>query len=219
MSSDFKYTALVTGFGPFSGHDVNASWEAVKELKKLSDTSKELKNVKLIIKEIPVSYDDVSAYLSKLIEDYNPTVILNVGVSSLAKCLTLECCARSCGYVRPDIYNKCPDESTITSEIFKTNIDVHEVCKIINESSEETKCSACISDNAGQFLCEYIFYKSLQMKSLKVLFVHVPDLNVYSSAQTARGLYHILCCMIKGVGYLESNVTEEQENQYIKNSV
>ncbi|XP_033341309.1 pyroglutamyl-peptidase 1 isoform X2 [Megalopta genalis] len=193
MSSDFKYTALVTGFGPFSGHDVNASWEAVKELKKLSDTSKELKNVKLIIKEIPVSYDDVSAYLSKLIEDYNPTVILNVGVSSLAKCLTLECCARSCGYVRPDIYNKCPDESTITSEIFKTNIDVHEVCKIINESSEETKCSACISDNA--------------------------DLNVYSSAQTARGLYHILCCMIKGVGYLESNVTEEQENQYIKNSV
>ncbi|XP_078049035.1 pyroglutamyl-peptidase 1 [Augochlora pura] len=202
MGSNFKYTALVTGFGPFSGHAVNASWEAVKELKKLYDTSKELEDVKLIIEEIPVSYDDVSTYLPKLIEDHNPMVILNVGVSSIAKCLTIECCARSCGYVKPDIYNKCPDESAITSEIFKTNIDVHEVCQIINKKSEETKCSACISENAGQFLCEYIFYRSLQLKSVKVLFVHVPDLNVYSSTQTATGLYHILCCMINGIRYL-----------------
>ncbi|XP_076658660.1 pyroglutamyl-peptidase 1 [Halictus rubicundus] len=207
MSSDFNYTALVTGFGPFNNHAVNASWEAVKELRKLSEDSEELKNVKLIIKEIPVSYDDVATYLPMLVEKYKPTVILNVGVSSIAECLMIECRARSDGYERPDIHNKCPDESAIKPEILETNVDVDELCKVINESSKETECSACTSCDAGQFLCEYIFHKSLQMKPERALFVHVPELNKYSSIQTAKGLHRVLCSMINSVKDLKSTVT------------
>lgn len=74
MNSDNEYTALVTGFGPFDNHVINASWEAVKELSNLSATSEQLKDVKVIVKEIPVSYDGVVDYVSKLCNEYKPTV-------------------------------------------------------------------------------------------------------------------------------------------------
>ncbi|XP_076635615.1 pyroglutamyl-peptidase 1 [Colletes latitarsis] len=197
MESNFKYIVIVTGFGPFGNHVINASWEAVKELSKLHADSRELRDVKLIIKEIPVSYDDVASYVPELWKEYNPTVILHVGVSQQANCLTIECCAHSNGYERPDIHNKCPDESNITQKVLKTNIDAHMICDTINENSMETECNACISYNAGRYLCEYIFYQSLCIEPTKVLFVHVPDFNTYSSHQTAKGLLHILRSMIK----------------------
>lgn len=206
MSSDFKHTILVTGFGPFNDHAINASWEAVKELSKLSEDSEELKDVKVIIKEIAVSYDDVATCLPKFLEEYQPTMILNVGVSSIAECLTIECRARSNGYVRPDIHSKCPDESAVAPQILETNVDVDQVCKVINKSSKETECSACISYNAGHFLCEYIFHKSLQMKPQRALFVHVPELTKYSSIRTAKGLHRILCSMINSIKDLNSDI-------------
>ncbi|XP_003707954.2 pyroglutamyl-peptidase 1 [Megachile rotundata] len=192
-----KKTVLITGFGPFNNHIVNASWEAVKELNKLCAISKELKNVEVIVKEISVSYEDVANYVPKLWEKYKPTLVLHVGVSSKAKCITIEYCARSCGYLRPDIYDKCPDESNIKSKIFETKINVNNICDTINQNPDKTACKACISQDAGQYLCEYIFYKSLQIDPTKTLFLHVPDFDQYSSLQTAKGLYDILCHIIK----------------------
>lgn len=64
---------LITGFGPFNNHIVNASWEAVKELSKLWPQS-ELCNIELITKQIPVSYEYVSTEIPKLWEEHNPVV-------------------------------------------------------------------------------------------------------------------------------------------------
>lgn len=199
MNSDDKYTALVTGFGPFDNHVINASWEAVKELSNLSATSEQLKDVKVIVKEIPVSYDGVVDNVSKLWNEYKPTVILHVGVSKIARCLTIEGCARSNGYIRPDIHNKCPDENDVPEKILKSGINVNKVCDIVNTRSQETKCKACVSYDAGRYLCEYIFYKSLEIEPMKTLFVHVPDLDTYSSVQTAKGLHDVLCYLIESV--------------------
>lgn len=74
MGADPKCTILVTGFGPFQDHEVNASWEAVKELQKLWTDSKEVSNVKLIIEEIPVLYSVVSTHVPQLWKKHNPTV-------------------------------------------------------------------------------------------------------------------------------------------------
>ncbi|KAF3424842.1 hypothetical protein E2986_00961 [Frieseomelitta varia] len=192
-----KYVALITGFGPFGSHVINASWEAVKELNKLCINSQEMVDVEIIIKEIPVSYQDVAACIPKLWKEYKPTVVIHVGVSHKAQCLTIECCAHSNGYMREDIFNKCPDESIIEPKILKTEINVKQVCNIINENSDRTECNACISYDAGRYLCEYIFYKSLEIAPKKTIFVHVPDFNRYSSVQNAKGLYDILYCIIQ----------------------
>lgn len=74
MGVDSECTILVTGFGPFDKHVVNASWEAVKELQKLWINSKEFPDVKLIIEEIPVSYSYVSTRIPQLWKKHSPTV-------------------------------------------------------------------------------------------------------------------------------------------------
>jgi len=114
----------------------------------------------------------------------------------LATSLTIECHAHSNGYKRIDVDNKCPDESNIECNILKTSIDVKGLCNIMDNNSEKSECSVCISHNAGRYLCEYTYYQSLFIDSTRVLFVHVPDLDKYSSTQTAKGLYDILSCLI-----------------------
>lgn len=120
-----------------------------------------------------------------------------MGVSHKAESLTIECHAHSNGYKRFDICEKCPNEANIEYNILKTRINVKELCNNVNKNSEESGCKACLSDDAGRYLCEYIFYQSLSIDPTKTLFIHVPDFNKYTSIQTAKGLYNILCYLIK----------------------
>ena len=121
---------------------------------------------------------------------------MHVGVSCLATCLTIECQANSKGYKGPDIFDEIPEENNITQDTCKTKCDVKKVCEIINKKSSETECKACISTDAGRYLCEYIYYQSLQIRDPLVLFVHVPDLSVYTSEKTAKGLLDIVIYLI-----------------------
>ena len=85
---------VVTGFGPFSGNTVNASWEAVKSL---PDIWTDLENT-LIIEEIPVEYDFNQKNVPEKWKDKQPDFVVHVGVKSRAKSLTLEVLAHNDGY-------------------------------------------------------------------------------------------------------------------------
>ena len=74
--SDIR-TILVTGFGPFENHQVNASWEAVKLLPSIFLD----KTINLIVYEIPVDYKYVCEKIPKLWETYKPQV--SIGISKL----------------------------------------------------------------------------------------------------------------------------------------
>lgn len=199
MNADPKCTILVTGFGPFDMHEVNASWEAVKELQKLWANSVEFSDVELVTEEIPVSYDHVSNRVPQLWKKHNPLIVLHVGVSHNADSLTIERYARTNGYDRFDICNKCPDETNIVCKILETGINIEELCDSVNKNFEKSGCKACLSPNAGRYLCEYIFYQSLSIDPTKTLFVHVPDFDKYSSVQTANGLYDILYYLLRNL--------------------
>lgn len=117
----------------------------------------------------------------------------------MAKFLTIECHACSNGYNRFDIDKKCPDETNMECNILKTGIDVKELCHNVNKNYTKHKCTARSSHDAGRYLCEYIYYQSLAIEPTKTLFVHVPDFDQYSSIQTAKGLYDILCYLIRNL--------------------
>lgn len=124
-----------------------------------------------------------------------------MGVSCQAESLTIECHACSNGYNRFDIDSKCPDEASIECNILETGVNIKELCDTVNKNYEKHKCEACFSHNAGRYLCEYIYYQSLVIEPTKTLFVHVPDFDKYSSIQTAKGLYDILCYLIRNLKY------------------
>lgn len=125
--------------------------------------------------------------------------MLHVGVSHKAESLTIERHACSNGYNRFDVCNKCPDETTVECNVLETGIDVKELCDSVNENFEKSRCKACLSHDAGRYLCEYIFYQSLSIEPAKTLFVHVPDFDKYSSIQTANGLHYILCYLTRNL--------------------
>lgn len=69
-------TVLVTGFGPFGEHKVNASWEAVKLLQK-----RKVDRAEIIVEQIPVTYAYVEEAIPLLWKKYNPKVKKKVMVT------------------------------------------------------------------------------------------------------------------------------------------
>lgn len=67
-----KNTVVVTGFGPFRCHKINASWEAVKLLPTLLDTDK--LGITLVVEEIPVEYEETLIRIKNLQEQHKPMV-------------------------------------------------------------------------------------------------------------------------------------------------
>lgn len=68
----YEETVIVTGFGPFGVHKINASMETVKLLRSL-DIEREL-GIQLVTKEIPVEYDYVKNEIPILWKLYKPKV-------------------------------------------------------------------------------------------------------------------------------------------------
>ncbi len=55
-----------------------------------------------------------------------------------------------------------------------------------------------VSEDAGRFLCDFTYYKSLYESDGKALFVHVPELDSpYSAQDLSRSLATILTHVIK----------------------
>lgn len=59
---------IVTGFGPFGEHSVNASWQSVKLL------PPEIDGYTIIKAEIPVAYEVIDKKIHNFWKEYNPIV-------------------------------------------------------------------------------------------------------------------------------------------------
>ncbi|KOB73043.1 Pyroglutamyl-peptidase 1, partial [Operophtera brumata] len=187
MSNDldylFKPIVLVTGFGPFANHPVNASWEGVKLMNK--DEIEKKHNIELVQIEIPS--------------------------------FTLEMQAHRKGYQRMDYLDKCPVNHICPVEgaiRLHTKLNVERICKEFNECFDVEKMKAVSSKDAGRYLCEYIYYTSLSADNARSLFVHVPDLTIYSAEETARGLEKVLDLCMEQLFEIEDSkeVSEKLQN-------
>ncbi|XP_046386564.1 pyroglutamyl-peptidase 1 isoform X2 [Ischnura elegans] len=148
---------VVTGFGPFKHHTVNASWEAVKLLPSLN--VEDSLGVKFVIEEIPVSYEAVTERVPQLWKTHNPVLVVHVGVSSIAKEITLETKAYKSGYWKPDVDGKVPESGCCScgkDECISSTLDVDNICSEVN--SCEGGSLACLSSDAGREHCSHTDY-------------------------------------------------------------
>ncbi|CAH1797314.1 unnamed protein product [Owenia fusiformis] len=178
---------VVTGFGPFGNHYVNASWLAVQELEKLGLRE----DIELITFEIPVKYASVKTILPELWEKHNPMLMIHVGVSGIAKSLTFEQQAHNDGYDKYDVDNCHPDSECCIEggdQCLVSQIDMNRVVEAVNNS---TKCSvqSIVSTDPGRYLCDFSFYTSLHINRSCSAFIHVPPIaKPYSALQLAEGI-------------------------------
>ena len=189
---------VVTGFGPFRGHEVNPSWEAVKGLPAIWEEGEH----KLLVEEIPVEYDFVLKEVPDRWSSHSPDFIVHVGVSHLAEKLTLETRANNTGYSSPDVKASCPPNNccvpAFQQEKLDTCLDLQDLCHQVTVQARDQGVEADVSEDAGKYLCDFVYFKSLHATSGKSLFVHVPMIGKpYTVDQMTTGLKIVIKNIIK----------------------
>ncbi|BFZ02553.1 hypothetical protein BsWGS_05592 [Bradybaena similaris] len=192
-----KKCVVVTGFGPFKGHNINASWISVQELARLG---LDADHVELVIYEIPVIYDEVKKIIPQLWEKHKPVLIVHVGVSGVANELTLEQQAHNDGYNRNDVQERVPHKSMCVDgschDIIVSGINMSLVCEEVNAANH--KVSSVVSHDAGRYLCDFTYFTSLNMDKDRTAFIHVPPVDgPYTATEMAIGLRTAIHAMLK----------------------
>lgn len=172
--SSSRDVVLVTGFGPFSIHECNPSWEAVQRLETVGLRS----DVDLVTCHIPVQYDYVLSQIQTLWKKHKPKLVVHCGVSGVAKELTLEQLAHNSGYKSEDVKGSLPPNNCCVCngpEVIRSGIEMKKVCDVVNSSPCSVK--AIVSEDPGRYLCDFIYFTSLNIDHQRTAFIHVPPLD------------------------------------------
>jgi len=184
-----------TGFGPFLNVTNNPTMELVeslKEWKKNSEFSSHIGDVRWL----DVSADAVNEYIEKIIKEIEEAekntssvkqVLVHLGVYAGSSTINLEKHAYNCADFRgPDNKGYQPREEKISKKYplehyFRTFYPVEEIHKRL-----ANKHKVKISDDPGRYVCNYIFYTSMNegyKRDIPSIFIHVPEFDKISKQE------------------------------------
>ncbi|CAF0807595.1 unnamed protein product [Rotaria sordida] len=205
---------LITGFGPFSSSLVNSSWEVAKALK----TYLEWKNpIHIILKQLQVIYDDVATKIPDYWIQYNPTLVIHLGVAKGSKEIRLERYACNTDYCHADNNGIVPEIGQCIKngepKRLMTNLPLRDICARVQR---RTNLPIIVSDNAGRYLSEYMYYQSLFIDSKRTLFIHLPDLNKNITIENLAGIIQLI--IYEALHYVDPLPILNQNGNYLINS-
>ena len=168
-----KKTLLITGFEPFGGGTVNASWQSVAALPEVIG---DWKLVKLLI---PVTFDGAAEAVIRAAESCKPEVILCVGQAGGRGEITPEYVAINVDAARiPDNGGKQPAHGAIVPDgpaAYLATVPVLRMTGAIARAGVPSRTSY----HAGTFVCNHVLYAlchAFRGTGVRVGFVHVPYL-------------------------------------------
>ncbi len=171
---------LLTGFEPFGGEEINPSWMAVKSI---ADT---LASDDIFPLLLPVEYYKSVDAAINAVNVFGPDVILSVGQAGGRTCVNFENVAVNIAD------SDTPDNAGVIihtvnringpDRLYST-LPLAEMAEAVNKRGFPVK----ISQNAGRFVCNHVFYGILNYISdhkldIKAGFAHVP----YIPLQTVK---------------------------------
>jgi pyroglutamyl-peptidase len=176
-------TILVTGFEPFGGETVNASWEAARRLEGWRHGGR-IARARLL----PCAYDASVRELIRAIETLRPEAILMTGQAARRGVVCVERFARNLDdAAAPDndgVLRRAIRISASGPEWFEAAAPVTPIVRAIREAGIPARAST----NAGGFVCNHLYFGALQyLRSLErpipAVFLHLPA----TPDQTPRG--------------------------------
>lgn len=198
-------TILLTGFEPFGGSHINPSIEACKPY-----NDKIINGLKIKVAEIPLRYDEVRLSLIKAIEETNPSAIICTGQSG-ASTINLERVAINVADARiPYNCGTQPVDKTIQEAgpaAYFSKLPLRKLLAALTEA----KIPTAISNSAGTFGCNHIFYELMYYISVNQLdipagFIHVPSLP--EQVLEKRGPFMSLDLIIEALGVVIETLSE-----------
>jgi len=167
---------LVTGFEPFGGEPVNPALEAVKLL-----NGKEITGYEVVTREIPTVFGKAIHSLKVSIDEINPDMVICVGQAGGRSTITPERVAINVDDARiTDNENNQPIDTEIVPggpSAYFSKLPVKAMVKIMHENG----IPASVSNTAGTFVCNHIFYGLMNYldtsgKDIRGGFIHIPFL-------------------------------------------
>lgn len=166
---------LVTGFDPFGGEKINPALEIIKLLPS-SLVGNEIK-----VLEIPTVWKESIRVVEEEIKKFNPDFILSIGQAGGRTDISIERVAINIDDFRiKDNAGNQPIDEKIFEDGENAYFSTLPI-KAIQRKIKENKIPASISNSAGTFVCNHVFYglrylAEKKYKNTKVGFIHIPYL-------------------------------------------
>jgi pyroglutamyl-peptidase len=167
-------TILVTGFEPFGGEIVNASWEAAQKLEGWRHG-----DAVAAARLLPCAYDASVKKLVDAIETLRPDALLMTGQAARRTVVCVERFAHNLDdATAPDnegVLRRGLRISRGAPDWLEASSSVRTIARAMNEAG----ISARVSRNAGAFVCNHLYFGALHYLSGKrspipAVFVHLP---------------------------------------------
>lgn len=201
---------LVTGFDPFGGEKINPALEVIKLLpKKIGENE-----VKIL--EIPTVWKKSIKKIEDEISAYNPDYILSIGQAGGRTDISIERVAINIDDYRiPDNEGNQPIDKKIFEngkDAYFSNLPIKAMLKEIQKAG----IPASISNTAGTFVCNHVFYGvryllETKFKDKKSGFIHIPYLPeqvVYKNNTGSMGIE----ILVKGITVAIQTIFEYNED-------
>lgn len=205
---------LVTGFDPFGGDSINPALEAVKQLK-----NKQYHNVELVTQEIPTVFHKSIAVLKQAICEQKPDIVICVGQAGGRHDITVERVAINVDDARiADNEGNQPIDETIVSDgpaAYWSTLPIKAIAKNIREAG----IPASVSQTAGTFVCNHLFYGlahliATEHPDIRGGFIHIPFLpeqTIHHAGAPSMSLEHIVRALeiaIETASAFETDIVE-----------
>jgi pyroglutamyl-peptidase len=177
-------TVLLTGFEPFGGAAINPSWEAVRLLDGWSGDG-----FKVEVRLLPCVFGRAAEELLALVDDVRPDVAIAVGLAGGRPEISIERIAINVDDARfLDNAGQQPIDVPIAADgpaAYFTTLPIKAMAAAIRERG----IKAGVSQTAGTFVCNHVFYALMHQvraqgfgKPVKAGFIHVPFLPEQAAA-------------------------------------
>ncbi|MEY9886608.1 pyroglutamyl-peptidase [Catenulispora sp. MAP12-49] len=187
---------LLTGFEPFGGDEVNASWEAVRLVGQQPPDG-----VELSVMQLDCVFGRAPEQLADVIRETGPELVVCVGQAGGRTDITLERVAINLDEARiPDNAGVSRHGTPVVADgptAYFSSLPV----KACTAAVQEAGVPASLSYTAGTFVCNHVFYGLMhliatELPEIRGGFVHVPALDSLPAATAAEGLRALLTAAV-----------------------
>ena len=177
MAEDRPTTVLLTGFGPFPGVAFNASSLLVRRL--APRARRRWPQLRISAATLPTEWERGPARLAALLRQLDPDIAIHFGVSARALGLDIETTARNSCVAAADARDLLPTSPVNAIDGPETRMATLPVDAIVARLAAHS-IPVRPSDDAGDYLCNAILYRSLERCALAERrafagFVHIPS--------------------------------------------
>lgn len=187
---------VLTGFEPFGGDETNPSWGAVRRAAPALREG----GVEVVESELPVEFSRAGDLLEQLVREHRPRLVIATGLATGRTGVTPERVAINVrdGRIADNAGARPVDEPVVKGGPVGhfTSLPIKAMVSALREQLE---LPAAVSQTAGTFVCNDLFYRLLHLLStdpesagVRGGFVHVPAVDALAVDSTARALTRLV---------------------------